>query len=41
VIRWELRGACFEAFLAVATIHIWSYRLRGDSFGGYRIVQQS
>ncbi|HEX2243812.1 MAG TPA: transposase [Gammaproteobacteria bacterium] len=27
VVRWERTVACFEAFLAVATIHIWSQRL--------------
>jgi transposase len=27
VVRWERLAACFEAFLAVATIHIWSQRL--------------
>jgi hypothetical protein len=27
VIRWERIAACFEAFLALATVHIWIYRL--------------
>jgi Transposase DDE domain len=27
VVRWERIAACFEAFLAVATIHIWISRL--------------
>jgi hypothetical protein len=27
VVRWERLAACFEAFLAVATIHIWLQRL--------------
>ena len=27
VVRWERIAACFEAFLAVATIHIWIHRL--------------
>jgi len=27
VVRWERITACFEAFLAVATIHIWIHRL--------------
>jgi hypothetical protein len=27
VCRWERIAACFEAFLAVATIHIWRHRL--------------
>ena len=27
VVRWERMAACFEAFLAVATIHIWISRL--------------
>ena len=27
VVRWERIAACFEAFLAVATIHIWMHRL--------------
>ena len=27
VVRWERIAACFEAFLAVATIHIWIQRL--------------
>jgi hypothetical protein len=27
VVRWERITACFEAFLAVATIHIWVHRL--------------
>src|SRR5919202_1910943 len=26
VVRWERIAACFDAFLAVATIHIWSHR---------------
>jgi Transposase DDE domain len=26
VVRWERIAACFEAFLAVATIHIWIHR---------------
>jgi len=31
VVRWERIAACFEAFLAIATIHIWIHRL----IGGY------
>jgi len=27
VVRWERRAACFAAFLAIATIHIWIQRL--------------
>jgi len=27
VVRWERSAACFEAFLAVATIHIWIHEL--------------
>jgi DDE family transposase len=27
VVRWERLAACFAAFLAVATIHIWIHRL--------------
>jgi transposase len=27
VVRWERLAACFEAFLAIATIHIWISRL--------------
>jgi hypothetical protein len=27
VVRWERIAACFDAFLAVATIHIWIHRL--------------
>ena len=27
VVRWERLAACFDAFLAVATIHIWIQRL--------------
>ena len=27
VVRWERIAACFEAFLAIATIHIWISRL--------------
>jgi transposase len=27
VVRWERIAACFEAFLAIATIHIWVHRL--------------
>jgi transposase len=27
VVRWERLAACFEAFLAIATIHIWIHRL--------------
>src|SRR5919206_3866660 len=27
VVRWERIAACFDAFLAVATIHIWIQRL--------------
>src|ERR671934_1716108 len=27
VVRWERIAACFEAFLALATIHIWIQRL--------------
>lgn len=27
VVRWERMAACFDAFLAVATIHIWIHRL--------------
>ena len=26
-VRWERTVACFEAFLAIATIHIWIQRL--------------
>jgi len=26
VVRWECIAACFEAFLAIATIHIWIHR---------------
>ena len=27
VVHWERLVACFEAFLAIATIHIWIHRL--------------
>ena len=27
VVRWERMAACFEAFLALATVHIWIQRL--------------
>src|SRR5919199_693022 len=27
VVRWERIAACFEAFLTIATIHMWIYRL--------------
>lgn len=27
VVRWERIAACFEAFLAIASIHIWVHRL--------------
>lgn len=27
VVRWERLAACFDAFLAVATIHMWIHRL--------------
>jgi transposase len=27
VVRWERLAACFEAFLAIACIHIWIHRL--------------
>ncbi len=27
VVRWERIAACFEAFLALATVHIWVHRL--------------
>jgi hypothetical protein len=27
VVRWERIAACFDAFLAVVTIHIWTHRL--------------
>jgi transposase len=27
VVRWERIAACFEAFLTIATIHIWIHRL--------------
>ena len=27
VVRWERIAACFEAFLALATVHIWAHRL--------------
>ena len=27
VVRWERLAACFDAFLAIATVHIWTYRL--------------
>ena len=27
VVRWERIAACFDAFLAVATIHLWLHRL--------------
>src|SRR6266481_6424121 len=27
VVRWERIAACFEAFLTIATIHIWINRL--------------
>lgn len=27
VVRWERIAACFEAFLAIAVIHIWIHRL--------------
>ncbi len=27
VVRWERIAACFEAFLAIATVHIWIQRL--------------
>jgi hypothetical protein len=26
-VRWERIAACFEAFLALATVHIWVHRL--------------
>jgi hypothetical protein len=26
-VRWERLAACFAAFLAIATIHIWIQRL--------------
>ena len=26
VVRWERIAACFDAFLAIATIHIWGHR---------------
>ena len=27
VVRWERIAACFDAFLAIATIHVWMHRL--------------
>jgi len=27
VVRWERMAACFEAFLALATMHLWVHRL--------------
>ena len=27
VVRWERIAACFDAFLAIATIHIWMHKL--------------
>jgi len=27
VLRWERIAACFEAFLAIASIHLWGHRL--------------
>jgi hypothetical protein len=27
VVRWERLAACFDALLAIATIHIWVHRL--------------
>jgi hypothetical protein len=27
VVRWERLAACFEAFLALATVHIWIHKL--------------
>ena len=27
VVRWERRAACFNAFLAIAVIHLWIHRL--------------
>jgi predicted GNAT family acetyltransferase len=27
VVRWERIAACFDAFLAIATIHIWIHKL--------------
>jgi hypothetical protein len=27
VVRWERIAACFDAFLAIATVHIWIQRL--------------
>ena len=27
VVRWERIAACFDAFLAIATVHIWIHRL--------------
>src|SRR5438045_193985 len=27
VVRWERIAACFEAFLAIATIHLWIHKL--------------
>ena len=27
VVRWERRAACFNAFLAIALIHLWIHRL--------------
>ena len=27
VVRWERIAACFEAFLALAMVHIWGHRL--------------
>ena len=27
VVRWERIAVCFEAFLALATVHIWVHRL--------------
>jgi hypothetical protein len=32
VVRWERIAACFGAFLAIATIHIWMQRLLVISF---------
>jgi hypothetical protein len=29
VVRWERLAACFNAFLALAMIHIWIHRLIG------------
>src|SRR6516164_14372 len=35
VVRWERLAACFEAFLAIATIHIWIQRLIVGYIRGY------